>query len=267
MSRQVIAVCAMAAALAMSNAARAEESELSASLDLPVLSAYVWRGQVLNDEAVVQPSLTVSKGGFAINWWANYNLTDEVTGDANEFSEHDISVSYSGTCPLTGADMTLGIVNYDFPNQSTVTAEGNAALVADTRELYLIAAFSAVPLAPTLSVYYDFKEADGFYGSLGISHSVELTDKASLSLAAALGAADKDWATFYYPDVKEQDAGLTDWNVSASVPITLCDSLTLTPGVTYAALIGDAKDTVDNTGIYYGDTDQVIGSLKATYAF
>jgi outer membrane scaffolding protein for murein synthesis (MipA/OmpV family) len=35
-------------------------------LDAPVLSAYVWRGQVLNNEAVLQPSLTMTKGAFSL---------------------------------------------------------------------------------------------------------------------------------------------------------------------------------------------------------
>ena len=163
--------------------------------------------------------------------------------------------------------MTIGVVNYDFPNQSLVSAEGNASLVADTQEAYLIAAFSDVLLSPTLSVYYDFKEADGFYGSLSVSHSLELSEQINLALGASLGAASSDWATFYFPDVEEQDDGLTDWSVSASIPFAVNDSLTITPGVQYTSLLGDVSDTVDETGLYYGDTDAVVGSLKASYAF
>jgi hypothetical protein len=65
------------------------------ALDVPVLSAYVWRGQVLVDDPVVQPTFTVAKGGFSINWWGNFNLDDNATGDDFEFSEHDITLSYA----------------------------------------------------------------------------------------------------------------------------------------------------------------------------
>jgi len=263
---KIVAAAALMSVLAMGSArAEGEEAEVSASLDVPVLSAYVWRGLVLNDEAVVQPTLTVAKGGFAINWWGNYNLTDNVTGDEYEFSEHDISLSYSAVCPLTGAGMTIGVVNYDFPNP-LVDGDGNATLVADTAEIYLIAAFTDVLLSPTLSVYYDTKEADGFYGSLGISHSLELSEQASLNLAASLGAASEDWGSYYY-GVEDYDDGLNDWSVSASIPFAVNDSWTVTPGVSYTALLGDSEDSIDATGFYFGEDDHVVGSLKASYAF
>ncbi len=140
--------------------------------------------------------------------------------------------------------------------------------VADTAEIYLIAAFSDVPLSPTLSVYYDVKEADGFYGSLAVSHAVELSEQASLNLGASIGAASEDWGTYYY-GVEGYDDGLNDWGVSASIPFAVNDSWTVTPGVSYSALLGDGEDAVDSSGdaLYYGDTDAVVGSLKASYAF
>jgi len=123
--------------------------------------------------------------------------------------------------------------------------------------------------APTLSVYYDFKEADGFYGSLGVSHSFELDEKVALGLAASLGMADSDWAGFYYPSLDSVGSGFTDWSVSANLPIALSDNWTLTPGVQFVALLDDAKDAVDasNDELYFGDTDKVVGSLKASYTF
>lgn len=266
-----VSAAVLMSALALGSARAAEEAEeassVSASLDIPVLSAYVWRGQVLNDEAVVQPSLTVEKGGFAINWWGNLNLTDNVTGDEFEFSEHDIGLSYSTHCPVTAADITLGVVNYDFPNQTFLTAEGNDSLVDDTMEIYIAAAFNDVLLAPALSVSYDVKEADGFYGSLSISHSLNLTEDIALDLGASIGAADSDWSSFYYGG--DQDANFTDYSLTAAIPFVINDSWTITPGIQYSALLNDAKDAVDasNDLLYFGDNDQFVGSLTAGYTF
>lgn len=268
MSKKMIIAGVAAGLLAAPGALMAEEAApVAVTLDVPVLSSYVWRGQVLNDEAVLQPSLTVSKNGLTLNYWQNVALTDNTTGDEFEFTEHDISLSYAFSCPLTGAGVTLGVVNYDFPNQSIAGAEGNISLVNDTREAYLVYGFSDVLLAPTLSVYYDFKEADGFYGSLGISHSVELAKDLALGLGASLGASDSDWGSFYFGDTGD---GLTDWSVSASLPVKIEGTAwTITPGVSYTALLGDASDAVDASGdsLYFGDTDAVVGSLKASYAF
>jgi hypothetical protein len=255
---------AMTAALVLPAAVwAAEEAGATATLDVPVLSAYVWRGQVLNDEAVVQPSLTVSKGGFAINIWENFNLTDAVTGDANEFSEYDFGLSYSTTCPFTGAAVSLGLVDYTFPNQTILTAEGNSALVADTREAYVTLGFGECPLAPTLWISYDFKEADGFYANLAVSHSFELAkDKASLALGASVGAGSSDYNAFYFG---VEDDALNDANVSLSVPVTITPNLTITPGVSYTMLLD--SEIEDAAAALYKDDNIVVGSIKASYAF
>lgn len=247
---------------------RAEEAAaeaVSASLDLPVLSGYVWRGQVINDEPVFQPTFTVAKGGLSINWWGGMNLTDEITGDEFEFSEHDITISYNKlTCPLTDAAITIGIVHFDFPNIGLVNAEGQVSLVKDTHEAFLTYSLGNLPLTPTATINYDFKEADGFYGNLGISHALSVAEKLTLNLAASIGGADSDWSSYYYGDI---GSGLTDYSVSANLPVTLCNNWTLTPGVQYVGLLDDAKDVVDDTGIYYGDTDKVVGSIKLSYVF
>lgn len=262
---KILTALLASAATALPMATFAEEEAVSASLDVPVLSAYVWRGQVLVDDPVVQPTFTVSKGGFAINWWGNFNLDDKATGDDMEFSEHDITVSYATTCPLSGAGVTIGVVNYDFPNVSLSDAEGNVSLVNDTREAFVVYSLGDVLLAPTASIYYDFKEADGFYGSLGVSHSVSVTEDVAVGLGASIGGATSDWGDFYYGKAE----GLTDYSVSLSAPIPLSDSITLTPGVQYVGLLGDAEDAVDASGgsLYFGDTDKVVGSVKLSVAF
>lgn len=264
-SKKVIAglvagLCAAPGALLAAD----EPAGVAASLDVPVLSAYVWRGQVLNDEAVVQPSMTVSKAGFTFNYWQNFNLTDATTGDEFEFSEHDVTLSYAFTCPLTGAGITLGIVNYDFPNQSIKDEhEEHVSLVNDTREAYLSIGFGDLPLAPTLAVYYDFKEADGFYGNLGISHGFELVaDKASLSLGASVGAGSSEYNSFYFGT---DDDALNDGNLSASLPIKLSETVTITPGVQYTMLLD--SDIEDAAEALYKDKEQLVGSLKASIAF
>ncbi|MCO5045563.1 MAG: hypothetical protein M9963_12060 [Kiritimatiellae bacterium] len=261
--------CVAGAVLAMPIGAVADEAEGSssaeASLDVQVLSAYVWRGQLIGEDAVLQPQFTISKNGFSISWWGNLNLTDEATGHDGEFSEHDITVAYDLACPITGADVQLGIVNYDFPNVTTETSLGNLSLVNDTREAFITYALNDVLLAPTLNLYYDFKEADGFYGSLGISHSISLAETVSLDLAASLGAASDDWGSFYFV---EGTKGLTDGSVSASLPIAICSSLTITPAVSYSFLLDDAKDAVKaDSSLYFGETDYVVGSIQLSYAF
>jgi len=38
---------------------------------------YIWRGFLLDDDPVFQPSFTVSATGFAVSGWGNFDLDDE----------------------------------------------------------------------------------------------------------------------------------------------------------------------------------------------
>jgi hypothetical protein len=232
----------------------AEEIKVGASADLSILSAYVWRGQVLNDEAVIQPAATITKGGFALNTWGNFNLTDEATGDA-EFSEVDLTLSYSRAVgPVT---IGAGLIEYLFPNQ-TLMEEGYPG----TREGYLSATFSSLPVVPALAVYYDFGEADSFYALASLAYSAKLGETLSLGLNASLGYGAADYNAFYFG---VDEAALNDANFGISLAVTPSASLTVTPAYQYTMLVD--SDIEDAAAGLYKDKDQSIFSLKATYTF
>ena len=245
--------------------ARGEEATpVSASLDLPVLSAYVWRGQVLNDKTVVQPSLTVAKDGFSLNTWANFNGAGSYCGDNNQkFSEIDLTASYSRS--VGPASLGVGVVQYTFPNQTLTVVDDvstSSAAYPSTYEVYASAGLPGIPLAPTLTVYRDLDAIDGFYATLGISQSFALCDKASIVGSASIGAGDEDYNKGYFG--KDQ-AALNDAVLGLALPITVLDNLTVKPAVSYIFLpdsaISDAADAV------YGNQDQLIASITASYVF
>lgn len=250
--------------LCVGSAFAEEAAPVSASLDLPVLSAYVWRGQVLNNNTVIQPSLTVSKSGVSLNTWANYNAAGEYSGDNNEkFSEMDLTASYSHS--VGPASLGIGVAQYTFPNQTLAVTDGSNTTTEaypSTYELYVSASLPDVPLAPTLTVYRDLDVIDGFYAMLGVGHSFALCDKASAALSASIGAGDEDYNKGYFG--KEQ-AALNDIVVGLAIPIAVIDSLTIKPAVSYIFLpdssIADAADAV------YGEKEQVVASLTASYTF
>ena len=76
--------------------ASAEEDALSALGDVAIHSAYVRRGRQLNDEPVLQPALTVTKGGFSVKALHNLNLTaKDEADDPLASTETDITLSYA----------------------------------------------------------------------------------------------------------------------------------------------------------------------------
>lgn len=229
----------------------------SVGLDVPVLSAYVWRGQMLNDKPVIQPSLTVGQAGFALNAWSSYNVDGAYQGD---FSEMDWTASYAkGVGPVT---LGGGVVQYTFPNQTLSVEDGEDVAVPGTVEVYASAALADVPLAPTLTVFCDVDQIDGFYGMLAVGHSFELTDKISLAASASLGAADADYNAGYFG---LDDAALNDVTVGLALPIAVLDNLTIKPAIGYVFL--PDSDVADAAEAIYGDKDRVVGSLVASYAF
>lgn len=247
--------------LAMAAAATAE-IETGVSVDMAAVSAYVWRGQVLNDEAVAQPGLTGTIGGFTVNAWSSLDLTDN-QDSSGEFDEMDWTVSYSKT--LGKFELGAGVVQYTFPNSTLATeAEDGTVAVEDypgTVEVFASVGVD-VPLAPSLAVYRDVDEIEGFYAVASVGHSFALLDKMSLDLKVSLGFGDADYNAGYFG---LDDAALNDLVLSAALPIAVTDNLSLTPSIGYMML--PDSDLEDAAKATYGEKDSLYGGVALSLAF
>jgi uncharacterized protein (TIGR02001 family) len=119
---------AAAAAMVFGGSAMAEDAEISAEIGMDYASKYVWRGQPVNDEPVLQPSVTLSAGGFSLNVWGSVDLTnfgDEsgaYSGRESVFQEVDYTLSYG--MDLDSVSVEAGYIYYDFPGSgASGTAE------------------------------------------------------------------------------------------------------------------------------------------------
>jgi len=249
-----------AAVLAGAGGVRAEEATAAASADVSVLSAYVWRGQVLNDEAVAQPAVTVAKGGFSLNVWGNLNLTDKITGEDGELSEVDLTISYSRA--VWKGTIGAGLIEYLFPNQTLAAADGSGVGYPGTREVYLTAALAGLPVAPSLAVYCDFGEADSFYGLASLAYSTGLGRSLSLSANVSIGYGAPGYNEFYFG---VDEAAFNDASVGVSLAWSAAPRLTVTPACQFT-MIAD-PDIADAADELYGNEQRTVLSLKASYAF
>jgi len=77
---------------------------LSVGTDL--VSHYVWRGLLLSNSPSIQPSMSVSYGGFAFGSWASYSINPA------EFQEVDLFLTYSK------GSFTIGVNDYYNPTDS-----------------------------------------------------------------------------------------------------------------------------------------------------
>ena len=200
-----------------------------AHADLALMSKYVWRGQILTDDAVLQPAIGGNWLGFGLDIWGNVDLTD-VNGNKTEFNEIDYILKYGLT--LIVVELEGGIDHYTFPNTGINT----------TTELYL-GAVAKILLSPSLYIYRDVDEIKGTYVEAGVAHTVGKYDKAELELSADLGWGSAGYGRGYFA---VDDAGFNNLAIAAELPWQPIPLLTITPSAAYTTLLGASKTSVRN---------------------
>ena len=199
--KRYFSLVALATLVPLGSVNQAAAATATAALDTN--SAYVWRGLTFNDGLVLQPSLDVSTGGFAVNVWGNLDI-DDYNGavDDGEFSEVDLTASY--TWKLGPMDASLGAIEYLFPGGAEATTELFAGL-----------AYALVPgLTASGKFFYDVDQVDDYYLSLGLGYAYTLSEKTTLSLGGSVGLAGADFAGFYAGGT---DGGLFNYTLTAGI--------------------------------------------------
>ncbi len=250
--KKLMLCSAMAAGVAVVGPSlKAQESEGSAvavEASVDIAAKYVWRGLLLTDDPVVQPSVTLSVGGLSLNIWGSIDTTDinEAGGENYRLQEVDYTLSY-GFSVSEKLGMAVGIIHYDFPG----------TVFDSTREVFVSAGLDTF-LSPSLAVYYDIDESDGLYINASVSHSVDLTERLALGLSAAVGWGDDKNNAFYFGPDK---SGLADLALSASLDYAVSANLAMSFYLRYTEIIdSDLENAVR-------DSDVFNGGVNFTYSF
>ena len=223
---------------------------LDAKLDLSLQSAYIWRGMVLNDRPVFQPSLTLSQGGLTASVWSNVNLTGD-HGYEDEVGEIDYWVAY--TLAGSNVDWTVTWYDYTFPRTSGVS----------TQEVWLNATWKTLPFAPSLTAVRDVNAVKGWYYLLTGSQPLGvLRSKASdgLLLTLNVGHGNDRYTRNYFAQLER--SGVTDWGVRLDCPVKLGPG-TLKLGVGYT----DFTDRDVFTPGFEGKRANLAGGADYSIAF
>jgi DNA-directed RNA polymerase subunit RPC12/RpoP len=219
-----------------------EENGLSYGADAGFFSKYVSRGVVTTDGPVFQPDIWVSYKSFTFSVWGNIDMTD-VNGLGGNFNEADYTLDYSGS--LNKLSYSAGLTYYTFPHTGA----------DDTSEVYLGLGYD-FPLNPKIAVYYDFWQADGFYGVFSLGHSFGLPKvwnsvEASLDLSAQVGLGSKNFNSFNFGT---EHTAFTDLVLTASLPVTIFENVTVKPTVSYSTALDRTIRTKNfrNDNIIFG---------------
>jgi uncharacterized protein (TIGR02001 family) len=237
----------------------AEETKPTASGDIAILSQYIWRGQELSrDSVVIQPSMTMSYMGFSANLWGNLDTDQYKSDEDSNWNETDFTLSYAREFGMLSAE--LGYIYYSLDGCD------------DTQEFFLALGLDTF-LSPSLTIYKDTDTYPMWYFLLGLSHTFEITEKISLELSGSVSyllSNDED----DYPEIDndmpsgDEFDNFHDGVISANLPITVNQYVTVTPTVSYVfPLSGDAGDEMEWRSMKGDDDNFFYGGVIVSMAF
>lgn len=218
--------------------------EITGSATMDFYDKYVWRGQYLDRDAVVQPGVSFSAKGFTLGYWASLPVEN---ADPLQSNESDYYASYTYT--IDKVSLTGGHTWYQFPGTST-----------SSKEFYFTLA-AATFLNPSVSFYHDYEDGkdlntdgSGNYWALSVAQSVPLIKEynISLELGATYGYIDGQW-------LSGQGSHLTP---TLGVKLPLTANLSIVPTLAYNVTMGDLKDKdVGN------QESKFFGGVKSSFTF
>lgn len=251
-------------------------SEAEASAEVALVSADVWRGQVRNEDFVLQPQFTVANYGFSFNVWANYDISSNYAGVDNDFSEIDLSLAYTVPVDLNDFAFDVGVISYQFPangdKAGTGSIEGYGLNRKSTAELFASAYWLTFKnfVIPSATVFQDVNEAKGTYLQFDIVAPYEVSEYFWVEVGASTGWGSSRYNNFYYGNpsagvVNDFDKGFSDYNFYGTASYELLDDLTISLNLTYTGLYGGAiKEAAKQN---YEAGEQFWGGVNLAYDF
>lgn len=228
------------------------EIDPTVGLSLDYFGKYVWRGQDVTDEPVLQPSATIGLGNLSLGIWGNLETTN-VNNEENAFTEVDYTLDYSDAVPgADGLGYSVGLIAYDFPEAGSQTYEAYLGLSVDTL------------LSPTVTAYYDYDAVDSWYVSAGVGHSIAdiLGPESGVSadLSASLGWGAKKYNNGYWG---VNSSGLNDLTLGAAFPFA-AGPLTVTPSLNYIML---TDSDIKASNAFNADNDYFFAGIGVSMEF
>lgn len=202
---------------------------IETSFTIAGYSKYVWRGFTFVDGPVIQPCVTFAYKGLSVSAFTNYTTDSSnnyLTPDRakNRWTEIDLLVDYSKTV----GDVTLGGGYYYYCQPNTGYKK--------SQEAYAAVTFDKVLFAPRLAVYTGLDEYQGYYMSLGGTHSIptKLKKAESVDIAATFGYGDAGHNEWMYG---VRRTGFTDALLTMALPIDIGRGWKVTPSISHSEIL------------------------------
>ncbi len=282
-SKTLVIILFILGGLAASHKARAQQPQpvqrgtrLETTVSADFASKYVWRGQLLNDGAVLQPYLELALTDFlggrvSVSWWGSMDA-DDIDDQENEFTEYDWTLSYRRTL-MDRVELDLGLIAYYYPH------DGHEHQDSDAMDVYAILALNLTDPRARLALkafgaaYYEADDVSGWYGKGGMAAGMRLNDRWTLEALGWVGFGSRAYneAFFgtrylYWTDLdfatqvrvynnSEREAAVTDATATVKLVGQVDNRTTVHFGVGYSAIVD--KDLEKNADLIYSDSDNL----------
>ena len=239
----------------------ASEPEISAEASL--LSSYVFRGMVLNNDAVMQPQVTVEHYGVSFNIFGNYDIGSNFDGVSSDFSEIDCTLAYELPLAIEDLVLSVGMTHYTFPN---VTVGGAAR--ESTTEIFAKGTLKTlenleIPVIPSMTIFGDVDEVSGTYILFDVYVPYQISPELSSQFGFSAGYGNTSYNDAYFgPGI---DGDWNDFNFNGALSYAVTDDLTASANLTYTVLNGGAIS--DGAKARYENEDKVWCGLNIAYDF
>lgn len=235
-----------------------------------LVTAYVWRGQVYNNDFVIQPQITIEQYGVSFNIWGNYDLGKNVNGISYDWSEVDMSLAYSLPLDINEMAFDVGVIGYDYPaNGDLLGRQGRN--YKSTTELFAAATVLSWQdyVIPSFTLFGDIDEAKGVYFLFDIVAPYEISEYLAVEGGFSAGYGSTSYNDYYFSNgitvPSTQDAGWNDFNFYGNVSYLIQDGLTLSANLTFTTLEGGSIK--DAAGKLYEAREKVWGGVNIAYDF
>jgi len=237
-----------------------------ATLEVALASAYVWRGQVYNNDAVIQPQITLSQYGFSMNMWASYDLGSNKDGVQSDVSEFDISFAYSLPVDVNEMAIDVGLINYNYPDNGTDLSDNNPS----TTEVFIsgtILSFKDT-FIPSITAYADIEEHPGVYVLFDLFVPYEVSEYVSFAggFTAGYGNTSYNDEVWTASGSGTFDAEFSDFSLYAVASYEVSDELTAAATLNYSMLNGGSFERGAAAAGYEAD-EKVWASVNIAYDF
>jgi hypothetical protein len=224
-----------------------DNPNVSLDISTDYAGKYIWRGQNVNDESVLQPYIGFGAYGFSGSIWANMDLTNgsqTIPDNAGEFQEIDYTLDYSNSIPgMDKLGFSVGVIHYLFMNTPSIS----------TTEIYGGVSLD-IPASPFFTWYGDVSEIEGSYLQFGFGHSIDQLAgngdySMGLDLSGAFAYGTRGYNASYF-GIDEAD--WNDFTLGIGVPINL-KHLTITPKFNLSTMLSEqiGNATYERTNAWF----------------